>query len=172
MQKTIRPGTVFIKERTLLPEAVRLETESYVTGWTQVKNLDGYGLSRGILEAGWTFFCLAGEFSVTRFGFDAQNTEQRAVWRLLANAKSKKFNSLEIARTVSNRFLGLLYTTVYARSRHIQTSMFLFRDDDPQPWEHGKISSGMKLGAGSAKLKKLPLEETIRQPDLPAVVNL
>ena len=127
MPDTIKTGTILIKEGTLLPEALRVESDPCAPGWRFVKNLDGYGLDRKIHEAGWTFFCLAGEIKATVFGFDGQKTVRRAVKRILANLKLEKFNSLEITGVASKRFLGVPYVSASARSRHIQESPFLFQ---------------------------------------------
>lgn len=166
MRKAIGSGTILIKAGTLLPEALRLETESFVTGWTLVKNLDGYGLDRRIREAGWTFFCLAGEISATGFGFEGQKTERRAVRRLLANAASENFNTLEIARMVSRNFLGVPYTTVYAHSRHVQKSLFLFHDEGVQKCDQTKISCGVNPSMGRAEIGDQSLEGAPGQPNV------
>jgi len=133
MPDTIKPGTILIKEGTLLPEAVRFESEPCVSGWRLVKDLDGCGLDRKIRDAGWTFFCLAGQLGATVFGIDEQKTLSRAVGQILANLESAEFNSLEIMRVTSEaskRFLGVRYVTVSAQSRHIQESAFLFGAKD------------------------------------------
>ncbi len=133
MPDTIKPGTILIKEGTLLPEAVRFESVPCVPGWRLVKDLDGCGLDRKIRDAGWTFFCLAGQLGATVFGIDEQKTLSRAVGQILANLESAEFNSLEIMRVTSEaskRFLGVRYVTVSAQSRHIQESAFLFGAKD------------------------------------------
>ena len=133
MPDTIKPGTILIKEGTLLPEAVRFESEPCVPGWRLVKDLDGCGLDLKIRDAGWTFFCLAGQLGATVFGIDEQKTLSRAVGQILANLESAEFNSLEIMRVTSEaskRFLGVRYVTVSAQSRHIQESAFLFGAKD------------------------------------------
>jgi hypothetical protein len=133
MPDTIKAGTILIKEGTLLPEAVRFESEPCVPGWRLVKDLDGCGLDRKIRDAGWTFFCLAGQLGATVFGIDEQKTLSRAVGQILANLESAEFNSLEIMRVTSEaskRFLGVRYVTVSAQSRHIQESAPLFRAKD------------------------------------------
>ena len=130
MLDTIKTGTILIKDGAFLPDALRFESEPCAPGWRLVKNLDGYGLGRKIDEAGWTFFCLAGEIGATVFGFDGQKTVRRAVKRILANLKLEKSNSLEITGVASKRFLGVPYVSVSARSRHIQESMFLSRAKD------------------------------------------
>ena len=73
MAETIKTGTILIKDATFLPDALQFESEPCATGWRLVKNLDGYGLGRKVHEAGWTFFCLAGEIKATIFGLDVQN---------------------------------------------------------------------------------------------------
>jgi hypothetical protein len=133
MPDVTEAGRVFIREGTQLPEALQLESESYMPGWRLVKNLDGHGLGRKLQEMGWTFFFLAGEINVTVFGLDERKTVRRAVARILANPRSEKFNSLEITRVASaasKRFPGVTYVTLCAHSRHIQESMFLFQAND------------------------------------------
>ena len=141
MPDTIKTGTILIKDGTFLPDALRFESEPCATGWRLVKNLDGYGLGRKIHEAGWTFFCLAGEIGTTVFGFDGQKTVRRAVKRILANLKLEKFNSLEITGVASKRFLGVPYASVSARSRHIQENVFLLRAKDHQEWERARFAA-------------------------------
>lgn len=77
MPDTIKPGTILIKEGTLLPETLRFERESCAPGWRLVKNIDGNGLGRKIREAGWTFFCVAGQLGTTVFGLDEQKTARK-----------------------------------------------------------------------------------------------
>ncbi len=140
MAETIKTGTILIKDGTLLPDALQFESEPCATGWRLVKNLDGYGLGRKIHEAGWTFFCLAGEIKATVFGFDGQRTVRRAVKRILTNLKSEKFNGLEIMQVQAKRFLGLPYASVCAHSRHLQENAFLLRAKDHQEWDRAKLA--------------------------------
>ncbi len=73
-------------------------------------------------------FLPAGGLKAMAFGMDEQKTVRRAVERILAQVKSKEFNSLEITRIVHRRLLGVLpYASVFARSRHVQESVFLFQ---------------------------------------------
>src|ERR1700693_1632283 len=141
MAQTIKNGTILIKDGIFLPDTLEFESEPCATGWRLVKNLDGYGLGRKIREAGWSFFWLAGEIGATVFGFDSQKTVRRAVKRILANLKSAEFNSLEITRVSSKRFLGLPYASVSAHSRHIQENMFLLRAKDHQEWDRAKLKA-------------------------------
>jgi hypothetical protein len=156
MRSNIHSGTVFIKQGTALPENIKVETERFSAGWTLVKYPDGYGLSRAILHAHWTFFCLSSEFSATTVGFDEETTERRAVRRILESSKSKNFNSLEIVRITSNRFLGVFYTTVHARSRHVKKSTFLLRDEhDPTDDKNSKSAEPFVEDSNGSEL---PLE--------------
>jgi hypothetical protein len=140
MAETINTGTILIKDGTFFPDALRFESEPCASGWRLVKNLDGYGLGRKISEAGWTFLWLAGEIRATVFGFSGQKTVRRAVKRILADLKqSGKFNSLEITRVASKRFLGFPYASVSAHSRHIQENAFLLRVKDHQEWDRAKL---------------------------------
>jgi hypothetical protein len=132
MPDTIKPGTILIKEGTLLPETLRFECEPCVPGWKLVRDLDGYELDREIQKTGWTFFSLAGEINGTVFGNDRQKKVRRAIERILASPRSKEFNSLQIARVVSKRFLGVPYISVSAVSRHIQKSLVLLSDAESQ----------------------------------------
>lgn len=127
MAETIKMGTIFIKDGTLLPDVLQLESEPCATGWRLVKNLEAHELGRKVHEAGWTFFCLAGQIKGTILGFDGQDTVRRAAKRILTNLKSGKFNCLEITHVEMKRSLGLSYVVVCAQSRHIQENAFLLR---------------------------------------------
>jgi hypothetical protein len=157
MAQTINPGTILFKDGTCLPDALRFESEPCATGWRLVQNLDRYGLDRKIHEAGWTFFYVAGEIITIVFGFEGQKNVRRAVKRMLARLKSEKFNSLEITRVASKRFLGVPYVSVSACSRHIQESLFLFGDKDLREVESSKIDrrpdQKMELAGSKGLLK-------------------
>jgi hypothetical protein len=133
MPNTMTAGKILVREGTELPGAVRLESEPYAAGWRLVKNLDGYGLGRKIHETGWTFFCQAGDIKAITFGIDEQQMVRRAVKRILAKVEPGKFNCLEITRVANQRFLGVPYASVSARSRHIQESVFLFETKELPP---------------------------------------
>jgi len=124
MSATNMSGTILIRENTLLPTGLALESEVFLSGWRIVKNLDGSALGRSIEGANWNFFYLAGEMRVTLLGRDRLRTLRRAVKRLLAN-QEKQFNSLEITKVVSKRFLGIPFMSVDAHTRHIQQGICL-----------------------------------------------
>jgi hypothetical protein len=133
MLSTNGATAVLIREDAPLPANLSIESEVFLPGWRLIKNLDGYGLDREIREAGWTFFCLAGETKATVFGIDGEKMVRRAIEQILgkrvrANPTWGKFNSLEItevASVASKSFLGVRHVTVSARSRHIQQGIWL-----------------------------------------------
>jgi hypothetical protein len=155
-------GRIFIRDGTLLPKTLQLESEPYMPGWRSVSNLDGYGLGRKIHDAGWTFFCLAYETKATVFGIDGEKMVRRAIERILANreAETEKFNALEIVRVASlasKRFLGIRHVTVFARSRHIQESPVIFqvKDKDLPPNQSIALSAITELPLGETKTPNL-----------------
>lgn len=146
MRSRIEAGNILIKEGTLLPEARWIESVPCVPGWKFVENFGGYGLDREIREAGWTFFCLAGDIRATVFGLDGCALGRRSVERILANPKSEKFNTLEITRVVSKGFLGIAYASLSARSRNIQESLFPFQGPARAKCDTSPQSKGLAGG--------------------------
>jgi len=125
MPDTIKTGTILIKEGTLLPEVVRFESEAFLPGWRVVKDLDGYGLGQKIEEVKWYFFYLASEIRAITLGCEELGTLRRAVKQILAKREGQKFNSLEITKVASKRFLGIPFWGVTAHFRHIQQGICL-----------------------------------------------
>ncbi len=114
-----------IREDTPLPANLSIESEAFLPGWRVVKNLDRTTLARNIEGASWNFFYLAGAMRATVLGRDRPGTLRRAVKRVLAKQEGQKFNSLEITKVVSKRFLGIPFASVTAHSRHIQQGIAL-----------------------------------------------
>jgi hypothetical protein len=141
MTEKITTGTILIKEGTVLPEGLQLESESYLKGWNLVKNLECSGMDRKLCEARWTFFFMAGEASATIFGSDKEKATRHAVGKILTSIKSAKLNCLEIAHVAAKRFLGLPFVSVSAHPRHIQQSMFLFHADHMSELGHAKSAA-------------------------------
>jgi hypothetical protein len=173
VQNAIEAGRIFVREGTALPETLQLESEPYTRGWRSVKSLDAYGLGSKIHDAGWTFFCQAGETKATVFGIDETMMVRRAIERILANRASEKFNSLQIMRVASwasKRFLGIRHVTVFAQSRHIQESPFIFQVKDKD--FAGALPSDMDLrphhNIGLSTSKELSLQE-IKTPNLESI---
>ena len=122
--------TIFIMEDTPLPANLPIESEAFLPGWRVVKNLDRSTLARNIEGANWNFFYLAGEIRATVLGRDRSGTLRRAVKCVLAKQEGQKFNSLEITKVVSKRFLGIPFMSVTAHSRHIQQGIGLVSAKD------------------------------------------
>jgi hypothetical protein len=125
MSSMNRTTTVFIREDTRLPTTLSIESEAFLPGWRVVKNLDRPALTRVIEGTNWNFFYLAGEIRATVLGRDRSGTLRRAVKRVLAKQEGQKFNSLEITKVVSKRFLGIPFISVAADFRHIQQGIGL-----------------------------------------------
>jgi len=117
--------TIFIRENTRLPAGVTLESETFLPGWRSVQNLNGRELGRKIENAVWNYFYLAGALKATVLGRESLATLRKAVQRVLAKKPSQNYNSLEISKITSKRFLGVPYLTISAHSRHIQEGMYL-----------------------------------------------
>ena len=143
MADKIKTGTVLVKEGTLLPKSLQVESEPYSKGWRLVKDLDGGGLDRKTHEAGWTLFFMAGEVSATVLGANSARSERRAVKKLTMGANG--FNCLEISRVAGKRFLGLPCVTASGHARHLQQSMFLV--GAKQPEECGRAELGAAVPA-------------------------
>jgi hypothetical protein len=126
LQEVIKAGTILIKDGTIFPEALRLESTLYSAGWRTVTGLDGYAVDRKTRQAGWNLFSLAGENRASVLGGEGQNTVRRAIRKILAGIRPEKFNALEITRIVFKHFLGFPYTTVSYQQRNMQEGIFLF----------------------------------------------
>ncbi|MGD0228688.1 MAG: hypothetical protein ABSF71_40835 [Terriglobia bacterium] len=140
MAKKIHTDTILIKEGTLLPEGLQLESDPYLKGWRLVKNLGSSGMDRKLGVAGWTFFYMAGEVNAMAFGSDSEKTTHRAVKQVIANMKSDRFNCLEISRVAAKSFLGLPYVTVAVHPRHIQECVYLFHAKHISEWAQAKLA--------------------------------
>ena len=122
--------TILIRESTILPPGLAVESEAFLPGWRAIRNLDRYALGRKIEQAKWYFFFLVGEIRTTVLGRDRSTTLRRAVKRVLAK-QPKRFNCLEITEVVSKRFLGIPFLSVAAYTRHIQQDICLVAGKRP-----------------------------------------
>ena len=52
MAQKIEVGTILIKDGTLLPESLHLESDPYLKGWRLVKNLSSSAMDRKLCEVG------------------------------------------------------------------------------------------------------------------------
>jgi hypothetical protein len=123
-------GTLFIREDTIFPGGLIIETETFLPGWRAVRNCDGYRLGRKIEELKWNFFYLAGELKAIVLGRQGPASLRRALRSILAKPAARKFNSLEIREIRSRWFLGIPFVIVTANFRHIQQGLALDRAND------------------------------------------
>jgi hypothetical protein len=123
-------ATLFIRENTILPGGLIIETETFLPGWRAVRDCDGYRLGRKIEQAKWNFFFLAGDVKAIVFGRQGPSSLRRALQSILAKPAARKFNSLEIRETRSRWFLGIPFVIVTANFRHIQQGLALDRAND------------------------------------------
>src|SRR5712664_2177712 len=143
-----RTMTIFIKEGTPLPANLPIESEAFLPGWRVVKNLDRQALTREVEKANWNFFYLAGEMRATVFGREGLGALRKAVKCVLAKQEGQKFNSVEITKIVSKRFLGIPFMSVTAHSRHIQQGVGLVPAKDFALRMPAAAAPEFKLGSG------------------------
>lgn len=120
-------GTIFIREKTLLPAVLSIESEAFLPGWRAVRNLNGYELGRKIAQVRWSFFYLAGEMRTIVLGSEEEEVKRQAVRRTLGKLKGQRFNCLEITGVAAKHFLGIPFLSVTANFRHIQESVYLVK---------------------------------------------
>jgi hypothetical protein len=164
-EKTALP-TIFVKENTLLPAGLALQSEAFLPGWRSLTNLDGRQLGRKIEHANWNFFYLAGPIKTTVLGREGLSAIGRAVKRVLAKQQNQSFNALEITKIISKRILGVPYLSISAHSRHIQEGMYLvsakdFRLRDPSATPSAPLARTVFGGAEKILQEKAATEPQI-----------
>jgi len=142
MSPEIKIGSILVRENTVFPAGVSVDSDAFLPGWKLVRNLNGYGLARMVVKANWNFFYLAGEIKAIALGRGGAATFRRALKRIVARREGQNYNSLEITRVLPKRFLGIPFLSVAVNSRHIQKGMgliptrdFVLRMPAPAPSE-------------------------------------
>ena len=113
-------GIILIRDGALLPPNFLVESENFLPGWRILKHVDGYTFNRKIREANWSFVRLTGEYKAKAVGRAYPGILRKAVLRILAGLRGRKFNSLEVNVVVLKHFVGLAFLTITANRRHIQ----------------------------------------------------
>src|ERR1041384_5613018 len=85
MADAFAAGSILVEEGTQLPDSLLLQSASSSNGWAAIKDARAV-FEKGIQDAGWTFFFMAGEVKTTVFGFDRQKTLGTAWKRLTSTA--------------------------------------------------------------------------------------
>ncbi len=123
MPHTSETGMILIRDNALLPPNLAVECDAFVPGWRVVKHFDGYSFNHRIKQANWNFVRLAGEYKARVVGRAYPGTLRKAVTRILAGLRGRKFNSLEVNVVVLKRFVGLAFLSISASRRHIQDGL-------------------------------------------------
>ena len=153
MSDTNSAGTILIREGTRLPANLSIESETFLPPWRVVKSVDRSALARNIEGVNWNFFYLAGEIRATVLGRNQPGTLRRAVKCVLAKQEGQKFNSLEITKVVSKRFLGIPFMRVTAHSRHIQQCIGLVPAKDSALRMPVAATPESGLGSGGKRVR-------------------
>ena len=132
MTETIHVGTLLLADGTALPEAALIGTQKYAKGWSSITSTTRFQLAKEIEKGGWTFFYMAGQIHARGFGFDDRSRTDRAIVNLIEAVKREKCNCLEITQIERRSFLGMRYTNLIARARHIQEGR-TFHDASKKP---------------------------------------
>ena len=118
----IMAGSILVEQGTHLPNSLLLQNESLSNGWATVKDVR-CAPEKGVQEAGWTFFFMAGEVKAMAFGFDGQKTLGAALRRLTKSAAAQHCNTIEITSVARKSFLKVPYVSVSAHTRHLQKGL-------------------------------------------------
>jgi hypothetical protein len=121
---TAQVGGVMIREGVLLPDGFLLDSDRYTVGWRAVRTINAFGVDLKVRSAGWNMFTIAGEFKTTVWGSTTSGL-RRALIRVLALIRVRRFNSAEVTAISTGHFLGIPYTSVRVQARHIQRSYLL-----------------------------------------------
>ena len=122
MTDGICAGTMFIEDGTVTPKPLDYSKERHSPDWSAITKAAGIELGRDLDSAGWTFFYMAGEVRANGFGFNASSRVDHALTRVIEAVTREHCNCLEITQVSFRSFLGVPYTNLAARSRHIQKS--------------------------------------------------
>jgi hypothetical protein len=122
MNEPISTGTIFVEDGTLTPEPLAFTTARRLPGWSAVTESTSAQLGTDLESAGWTFFFMAGEVHANGFGLDAKSRMDRALAHVIDTVSLEHCNCLEITEVKLRTILGIPYTRLGARARHIQKS--------------------------------------------------
>ena len=125
MPHEIKAGSILVRENTVFPPGVSVESEVLFSGWRLVGNLDGCAFARIVAKADWHFFYLAGEIRAVAIGTGGTAAFRRALKRILTKREGQNHNSLEITEVTVKRFFGIPFISVKANSRHLQEGIGL-----------------------------------------------
>jgi hypothetical protein len=169
MSEKIASPTIFVKENTLLPAGLALQSEAFLPGWRSVTKLDGRQLGRKIELAKWNFFYLANPIKTMVLGREGLPSLRRAVKRVLAKQQNQSFNSLEITKIISKRILGVPYLSISAHFRHIQEGMYLVSAKDFRLRDPSATPSAPPATTVFGSSEKVLQEKAAAEPQVAAI---
>jgi len=169
MPEKIASPTIFVKENTLLPAGLALQSEAFLPGWRSVTSLDGRQLGRKIELAKWNYFYLANPIKTMVLGREGLPSLRRAVKRVLAKQQNQSFNSLEITKIISKRILGVPYLSISAHFRHIQEGMYLVSAKDFRLRDPSATPSAPPATTVFGSSEKVLQEKAAAEPQVAAI---
>jgi len=113
---------MMIREGFVLPESAQMESLGYSKTWRSMTGLDSFAVDRKLRSAGWRLLFIAGELTVSEFGWGT-SAVRRAVKRLLSRARKSNMNCMQITQV--RHLPGSPYVNVRGHLFHIQKDALL-----------------------------------------------
>ncbi|HET7873191.1 MAG TPA: hypothetical protein VFL42_11810 [Terriglobales bacterium] len=120
----IQNGAMMVREGFLLPDSAQIESLSYSKTWRTVTGLDSFAVDRKLRSVGWRLFFIAGELSVSEFGWGTSSV-RRAVKRILRRGRKSNLNCIQITQVRHSRMPGFPFVNVRGYLFHIQKDALL-----------------------------------------------
>ena len=118
-------GTILIRENTVLPASLALESEAFLPNWRIVREIDVYGLGREIEDHIGTSSIWPEQSRQSSSAMENPDPCAQQSGQILAKRAGQKWKALEITGVFARRFLGIPFLSVAANCRHIQESLCL-----------------------------------------------
>jgi hypothetical protein len=121
-QHDLKQGSVLIRQGTVTPESLELESEELCEGWDRVRNTEAGQLELSLRLAGWHMFYMADAVHAFALGALDQDTIRTAATSLLRKLRPQMFNCVELTGLSAKHFAGIPYVHLSGTPRHIQES--------------------------------------------------
>jgi hypothetical protein len=113
---------MFIRQGTVTPESLELESEELCEGWDRVRNTEAGAFELSLRMAGWHMFYMADAVHAFALGAPDQDTIRTAAASLLRKIRPQMFNCVELTGLSAKLFAGIPYVYLTGTPRHIQES--------------------------------------------------
>ena len=120
MLRSIKNGTLIIKEGIALPSGCDLKTLPFCAGWRAITNIQADGADKRFSAMGWTWFQKGLPSSVNMIGLGNAHTLAKAFQKFVRDSGPVKFNCIEITHAIQKNFVGISYVHLAARCRNIK----------------------------------------------------